>query len=216
MQEKIFSSVQEKIFYPRVKSQISLSSVQEKFFYPRVKPQISLFSVQEKIFYPRVKSQISFSGMQEKIFYPRVKSQISISSMQEKIFYPRVKSQISLSSVREKIFYPRVKSQTSFSGMQECGILTSFCSHQDSISPPSGIPVHCGSKDTSPLVHNLPMKNNTNTLMFYFQHLSYWVRIYPFLKTHSQGGQSCEQHDWVHRFPEPVKSFITFVILSQI
>ena len=24
------------------------------------------------------------------------------------------------------------------------------------------------------------------------------------------------QHDWIHRFPEPVKSFITFVILSQI
>ena len=31
-----------------------------------------------------------------------------------------------------------------------------------------------------------------------------------------QGGQSCGQHDWVHGFLEPVKSFITFVILSQI
>ena len=33
---------------------------------------------------------------------------------------------------------------------------------------------------------------------------------------HLQGGQSRGQHDWVHGFPEPVKSFITFVILSQI
>ena len=33
---------------------------------------------------------------------------------------------------------------------------------------------------------------------------------------HHQGGQSHGQHDWVHRFPEPVKSFITFVIPSQI
>ena len=32
----------------------------------------------------------------------------------------------------------------------------------------------------------------------------------------SQGGQSHGQHDWVHGFPEPVKSFITFLILSQI
>ena len=31
-----------------------------------------------------------------------------------------------------------------------------------------------------------------------------------------QGGQSRGQHDWVYGFPEPVKSFITFVILSQI
>ena len=31
-----------------------------------------------------------------------------------------------------------------------------------------------------------------------------------------QGGQSCGQHEWVHGFPEPVKSFITFMILSQI
>ena len=31
-----------------------------------------------------------------------------------------------------------------------------------------------------------------------------------------QGGQSRGQHDWVHGFPEQVKSFITFVILSQI
>ena len=31
-----------------------------------------------------------------------------------------------------------------------------------------------------------------------------------------QGGQSRSQHDWVHGFPEPVKSFITFLILSQI
>ena len=31
-----------------------------------------------------------------------------------------------------------------------------------------------------------------------------------------QGGQSRGQRDWVHRFPEPVKWFITFVILSQI
>ena len=29
-------------------------------------------------------------------------------------------------------------------------------------------------------------------------------------------GQSHGQHDWVHGFPELVKSFITFVILSQI
>ena len=32
----------------------------------------------------------------------------------------------------------------------------------------------------------------------------------------SQGGQPRGQHDWVHRFPEAVKSLITFVILSQI
>ena len=31
-----------------------------------------------------------------------------------------------------------------------------------------------------------------------------------------QGGQSRGQNDWVHGFPEPVKSFITFVTLSQI
>ena len=31
-----------------------------------------------------------------------------------------------------------------------------------------------------------------------------------------QGGQSHGQHNLVHGFPEPVKSFITFVILSQI
>ena len=31
-----------------------------------------------------------------------------------------------------------------------------------------------------------------------------------------QGRQSHGQHDGVYRFPEPVKSFITFVILSQI
>ena len=36
------------------------------------------------------------------------------------------------------------------------------------------------------------------------------------LKTYYLGGQSCGQHDWVHGFPEPVKSFITFIILSQI
>ena len=30
-----------------------------------------------------------------------------------------------------------------------------------------------------------------------------------------QGGQSRGQHDWVHGFPKPVKSFITFVLLSQ-
>ena len=33
---------------------------------------------------------------------------------------------------------------------------------------------------------------------------------------HIQGGQSRGQHDLVHVFPEPVKSFITYVILSQI
>ena len=31
-----------------------------------------------------------------------------------------------------------------------------------------------------------------------------------------QGGQSHGQHDLVHGFPEPVKSFITFVIRIQI
>ena len=31
-----------------------------------------------------------------------------------------------------------------------------------------------------------------------------------------QGGQSRGQHNWVHGFPEPVKSFINFVILSRI
>ena len=31
-----------------------------------------------------------------------------------------------------------------------------------------------------------------------------------------RGGQSRGQHDWVHGCPEPVKSFLTFVILSQI
>ena len=34
--------------------------------------------------------------------------------------------------------------------------------------------------------------------------------------TYLQGGQSRGQHDWVHGFPETVKSFITFVILCQI
>ena len=33
---------------------------------------------------------------------------------------------------------------------------------------------------------------------------------------YNQDGQSRGQRDWVHIFPEPVKSFITFVILSQI
>ena len=33
---------------------------------------------------------------------------------------------------------------------------------------------------------------------------------------HIQGGQSRGEHDLVHVFPEPVKSFLTFVILSQI
>ena len=36
------------------------------------------------------------------------------------------------------------------------------------------------------------------------------------LFTSVEGGQSCGQHDWVHGFHEPVKSFITYVILSQI
>ena len=36
------------------------------------------------------------------------------------------------------------------------------------------------------------------------------------LESEFQGGQSRGQHDWVHGFPEPVKSFITFVIQSQI
>ena len=31
-----------------------------------------------------------------------------------------------------------------------------------------------------------------------------------------QGGKSHGQHDWVHGFPYPVKSFLTFIILSQI
>ena len=31
-----------------------------------------------------------------------------------------------------------------------------------------------------------------------------------------QGGQSRGQHDWVQGFPQPVKSSITFIILSQI
>ena len=33
---------------------------------------------------------------------------------------------------------------------------------------------------------------------------------------HIQCCQSRDQHNWVNGFPEPVKSFITFVILSQI
>ena len=37
----------------------------EKIFYPRVKSQKSLSGVQEKIFYPRVKSQVFLSGVQE-------------------------------------------------------------------------------------------------------------------------------------------------------
>ena len=32
----------------------------------------------------------------------------------------------------------------------------------------------------------------------------------------NQGGQSCGQQDWVHRFPEPVISFINLLILNQI
>ena len=32
----------------------------------------------------------------------------------------------------------------------------------------------------------------------------------------NQGCQSRGQHDWVHWIPEPLKSFVTFVILSQI
>ena len=37
-----------------------------------------------------------------------------------------------------------------------------------------------------------------------------------FIDKGAQGGQSHGQHDWVHGFPEPVRSFITFVVLSQI
>ena len=39
---------------------------------------------------------------------------------------------------------------------------------------------------------------------------------FTFSSTCIQGGQSRGQHDGVHRFPETVKSFITFLILSQI
>ena len=37
--------------------------------------------------------------------------------------------------------------------------------------------------------------------------------LYPNL--YYQGGQSRGQHDGIHEFPEPLKSLITFVILSQ-
>ena len=37
-----------------------------------------------------------------------------------------------------------------------------------------------------------------------------------FFMQYLQGGQSRGQHDWVHGFAEPVKLFITFVLLSQI
>ena len=42
------------------------------------------------------------------------------------------------------------------------------------------------------------------------------THIYIYNTQFVQGGQSRGQHDWVHGFPEPVKSFITFEILSQI
>ena len=42
------------------------------------------------------------------------------------------------------------------------------------------------------------------------------VLLYILRSLQYQGGQSHGQHDWVHRFPEPVKPFIAFVILSQI
>ena len=35
------------------------------------------------------------------------------------------------------------------------------------------------------------------------------------INTIFEGGQSRGQHDWVQGFPEPVKSFMTFVMLSQ-
>ena len=57
--------------------------------------------------------------------------------------------------------------------------------------------------------------------------MAYFNETYNFTKFHGGfhiflrggGGQGCQprgQHDGVHGFPEPVKSFITFVILSRI
>ena len=45
--------------------------------------------------------------------------------------------------------------------------------------------------------------------------LTCFIYSFKILANLCQGGQSRGQHDWVHGFPEPVKSFITFVILSQ-
>ena len=57
--------MQEKNFYPRVKSRIFLAGVQEKNFYSRVKSRIFLSGVQETNFYPRIKSRISLFGVQK-------------------------------------------------------------------------------------------------------------------------------------------------------
>ena len=55
--------VKDKIFYPRVKSQISVSGVQEKIFNTRIKYQISLSGVQEMmqfktVFYVELQSTL--------------------------------------------------------------------------------------------------------------------------------------------------------------
>ena len=42
------------------------------------------------------------------------------------------------------------------------------------------------------------------------------LKFYNLKACSLQGGQSRGPHDWVHGFPESVKSFITFAILSQI
>ena len=54
-----------------------------------------------------------------------------------------------------------------------------------------------------------------NACCFTEKHSQLAYKSGPF-KWRFQGGQSCGQHDWVHGFLEPVKSIITFVILSQI
>ena len=59
---------------------------------------------------------------------------------------------------------------------------------------------------------NFGVKWNTNLWLS-------WYSNTPKMRTpigRNQDVQSRGQHDWIHGFPEPVKSFVTFVILSQI
>ena len=55
--------------------------VKDKIFYPRVKSQITVFDVQEKTFNTRIKYQVSLSGVQEMmqfktVFYVELQSNL--------------------------------------------------------------------------------------------------------------------------------------------
>ena len=60
-------------------------------------------------------------------------------------------------------------------------------------------------------VINFDLLSLRSLFFFYFS-----VVFFPGTTSHKQCSQSHGQHDCVHGFPEPVKSFITFVKLSQI